>query len=103
MSCRSRLVQSLAELIHWSDKTLLHTKKVGETTAIKATIGEFFVTYQHTLSIMLSGLDVVKSAVADLVEESIKKIQIQTHQSAPVTPMKALKSVIICLLYCLML
>lgn len=39
--------------------------------------------------------DAVKSAVADLVGESIKRIQIQTHQSAPVTPMKALKSVIV--------
>ncbi|XP_039272030.2 rap guanine nucleotide exchange factor 1-like isoform X1 [Styela clava] len=73
MSCRSRLVQSLAQLIHWSDTTLLHTAKTHEKTPIRDTIQS------------------VQSAVEDLVEESIKKIQTQTNNSAPVTPMKALK------------
>lgn len=73
MSCRSRVVQSLAQLIHWSDTTLLPTAKAQENKEIKEIVQS------------------VQSAVEDLVEESIKKIQTHANNSAPVTPMKALK------------
>ncbi|XP_076805843.1 rap guanine nucleotide exchange factor 1-like isoform X6 [Clavelina lepadiformis] len=76
MSCRSHVIQSLANLVHWADTMLLATDDSTQETRFKA-VPEIIKSVQR-------GVD-------ELVSEAVNKIQ--ARKSAPVSPLSPTRAV----------